>query len=766
MGKLTAIIVGYVSITFASYAILSLSYSPLVNWLGPYFGFRFPFILGIIYLIAGSPIKNSIILETWITIGVIVGISARKGTRAWGSATILFLLTTATLTMLMLGILGISLLGSNGISSLSGNISAIVATVTASAAFVPYGTNLATIAIEPILRLLLPYLSSMLSSGTVSSGSATSGLKTIVMEIAYSVIENYLIFVVTSIVVGTISYRLLHKKKKISKKAVAAALSIFIAIIFIAMAFSGGIASPEQMSGYSPAASSENNIPGLALEGLFPMVIHNNTATVRSDPAVSSSSITNGSNDAGLSIITPNGDLFNFFAMENSADNGMWNSNGLMFGAVAVTANMTSIIAKEYGISVHNFGGFAPQNMILLAYNNSTPSANAASLSSSIGSKMGVTFGHILTLNNIKLGNDYVNIYIYSSSSGTSTLKSGFMKAFADSYTGSIATIFRSNEAMNNYGPFVMASGYINESIVKSVAGISVSNSSGMYFTSGVFGYEQYFHSSGTSHTYNLSALMHYDSSVSFKSTGLSLLGIGYNNGTGQIGSLGDYKFNIYTNNNTLAGSSPLNTSGSTITSIGTSSFSPSSVSVSFNAVFPAYLYYSTIVDRLSSNEVKITVHITNNDNNNLTEFNASQGAFVKNYDGNNASKLISGKYSESGMKVAPGQSANFSYTMELAGNGIYTIPYTNISYNFQGKAFSYQTNATYITQNKPGYVYAMNTVINQQASQYSILGNVLFSFSGFAFSFMDIILLLIVLIDVRIEVKGLRKMLKTRKEE
>ncbi len=766
MGKLTAIIVGYVSITFASYAILSLSYSPLVNWLGPYFGFRFPFILGIIYLIAGSPIKNSIILETWIIIGVIVGISARKGTRAWGSASILFLLTTATLSMIMLGMLGISLLGSNGISSLSGNISAIVDTIIAAAAFVPYGTNVATIATEPILRILLPYLSSLISSGSVNAGSATSGLKTIIMEIAYSVIENYLIFVITSIVVGTISYRILHKKKKISKKAVAAALSIFIAIIFIAMAFSGGIASQGQISGAGTASSPGSTIPGLALAGLFPLSIHNNTASVRSDPAVSSSTITNGSNDAGLSLITPNGDLFNFFAMENSRNTGIWNSNGLMFGAVAVTANMSSLIAKEYGINVEHFGGFAPQNMILLAYNSSTPEANAASLSTSVGSSMGISFNHILTLNNIQLGNDHVNIYIYSSSAGNSALKSGFMKAFADSYHGSIPAIFKTNEGMNNYGPFVMASGYINGSIAKSIAGISVSSSNGMYFTSGVFGYEQYFHSSGTSHKYNLSALMHYDSDVSFKSTGLSLLGIGYNNGTGQIGNLANYKFNIYTNNNTLAGDTPLNTTGSSITYEGTSLFSPATVSVSFNAVFPAYLYYATSVDRISSNEVKITVHITNNDTNTLNDFNASQGAFVKNYDGNKASKLISGNYSKSNLTLAPGHSANFSYTMELTGVGIYTIPYTNISYNFQGKAFSYQTNATYITQNKPGYIYAMNTVINQQASQYSVLGYVIFSFSGFAFSVFDIILLLIVIIDVRIEIKGLRKMLKDRKAE
>ena len=91
---------------------------------------------------------------------------------------------------------------------------------------------------------------------------------------------------------------------------------------------------------------------------------------------------------------------------------------------------------------------------------------------------------------------------------------------------------------------------------------------------------------------------------------------------------------------------------------------------------------------------------------------------------------------------------------------------YTNISYNFQGKSFSYQTNSTYITQNKPGYILAMNSMINQEASQYSFLGNVMFTFSGFALSVIDLILIAIVLLDVFIEVKGLAKLIREKREQ
>ena len=764
MGKLTALIVGYISVTFASYAVLSLAYAPLVNWLGPYFGYRFPLILGIVYLIAGSPLRNSIILETWVIIGIIVGISARKGLRAWGSASLVYAFTTATVSIAAMGILGISLLGTGGIHGISGDISGTMATLLAATAFVPSGTNLATIAMEPVLRTIIPYISSVAGSGSISSGSVSSSIAPMIEGIAISALENYIIFVAVSIIVGSVSYRLIHGKKKISKKAVAASLAIFVSLLFVAMALSGGISSQGTPDMGAPSGSARA-VPEQALNGLFPVTVHNGTASVATNsPASLSGSIENGSNDAGLSLITPQGNLYNFFAMENTSGSNTWDSTGLMFGSVAVTANMSSIITKEYGISLSSFGGFVPQNILVLGYMNSIGGGNAAVVSSSLGKTMGTTFNHIITLKNVTLSGYSLNVYIYSSPSGNAALKSGFMKAYADGHSGSISSIFAKDEGMNNYGPFAMASGYVNSTIAGKAAGIST-GTGGMYFTAGIFGYEQYFHSSGTYHTYNLSTLMNYKSKVSFKdSSTLSLLGIGYNNGTGHLTSISGYKFNIYASNATLAEKTPLNTSGSEFTDVQYGSFSPSSVEVSFNAVFPASISYRTSVAMVSSNEARITVHITNNDNNTVREFNASQGAFVNNYDSHNASSLVSGKYMESNLTLSQGQSANFTYTMKLSGIGIYVIPYTNISYNFMGKPFAYQTNATYIDMAKPGYVSAMNSMVNSEASQYSFLGSVLFTFSGFAFSVIDLILLAIVLIDVAIEAGGLKKLIDERK--
>jgi hypothetical protein len=285
-----------------------------------------------------------------------------------------------------------------------------------------------------------------------------------------------------------------------------------------------------------------------------------------------------------------------------------------------------------------------------------------------------------------------------------------------------------------------------------------------MDFTAGIFKYSNYFHSSGDSHTYNISTLMNYNSGISFsKSSTLSVLGIGYNNGTGSVADIGRYTFNIYSNNASLASKTPLNTTNSSFTNVGQTRFSPSVVSVSFNAVFPADILYSTSVDRLSGHMVQITVHIKNNDTSSVQAFNASQSVFVNHYVKYGAASLISGKYKEVNVTIQPGHYANFTYNMSLSGVGIYVIPYTNISYNFQGKAFSYETNASYIVQNKPGYISAMNSMVNNEASQSTFFGNTLATVHGFEISLIDIVLLAIVLLDVVIEIRAFKSYIKKR---
>ncbi len=761
MGKLTAIIVGYIATTFAAYIILSVSYNPLVNWLGPYFGYRFPFILGIIYLIVGSPLHNTIILEVWIIIGLLVGISTRKGLRAWGSASLVWTLTTITMALSAIAMLGISLGNITSVSIISGTVSRLLDVLLAATAFVPYSTNIATIATEPVLRVLIPYLSSSITSGT----TGTAGLSGAITELSIHALENYIIFVATSIISGAVIHRVLHGKKKISRKAVAAAISIFIAIIFIAMAASAGISSGSQPA-LQTGETGNHEIPAVGLNTLFPLSISGNSARIAENNTVMPSYATgnNSSDQAALSLITPQGNLYNLFAMGSSSNNSnsIWSGNGLMLGDFIVSANMTSLIGSELGAEYSKLASFAPQNALILAYNGTGHSGSASSMASSIGKEIGTTFNPVVALKNITLSGNNVEIFIYSSSASIHKLDSDFMATFGNGYNGSGPEIFVTDQGLNNYNSYILSSGYINASIVKSLAGNTGINLSNELFTAGLFEYTNHFHSSGDVHSYNLSELMQYSSNISFNnSSQLSLVGIGYNNGTGSVVDTSNYTFDIYSNNASLAAQTALNTPGSTFHNSNYRAFSPSSVSVKFNAVFPAYILYDTTVKRVSANTVEINVHIKNNDTSQLKDFNASQSAFVNNYVKYGAASSVSGNYNESNITLSPGHYANFTYKISFTGIGTYVIPYTNISYNLQGKAFSYGTNATYISQEKPGYITAMNSMINNEASQYTFLGKTIIAVQGFAISLIDIILFAIVALDVVIEVKGLRKLIR-----
>ncbi len=763
MGKLTALIVGYIATTFAAYVILSVSYNPVVNWLGPYFGVRFPLILGIVYLIAGSPINNTIIMEVWIIIGILVGISARKGLRAWGSASLVWAFTTITLALSTVAMVGLSLFNIANISLISSTVSRLLNIFEAATAFVPYSTNIATIATEPVLRFMIPYFSSSLASGT----SSTAGFGGAITELATHALENYIIFVVTSIIVGSVLHRILHGKKKISKKAVAAALSIFIAFIFIAMAVSAGVGTGN--SSTIPANTAGNQeMPLIGLSTLFPLSISGGSAQIAGNNSINPSySRANVSTDqAALSLITPDGNLYNLFAMESSNSNSTWAGRGLIFGDFAITSNMTSLIEHEYGINYGKLASLLPHNALILAYNGTGYSTEASTMASSIGKEIGTTFNSILTLKNITLSGYNVEVFLYSSSSSIHALDTEFMSTFNSGYSGSIPQIFTRDEGLNNYNSYAMATGYINSSIVKSMAGNTGLNLSNVVFTAGLFEYSNHFHSSGDLHTYNLSELMQYNHDISFSnSSRLSLVGIGYNNGTGSVVNTSNYTFDIYSNNASLASKTPLNTSASTFVEASYAPFSPSSVSVKFNEIFPAYILYSTTVENLSPDRVEITVHIKNNDTSDLKEFNASQFAFVNNYVKYGAASSVSGKYNESNLTLYPGQYANFTYKISFTGVGIYVMPYTNMSYNMQGKAFSYETNATYIMQDKPGYVPAMNSMVNNVPSQYSFIGNTIVAIHGFAISIIDIVLFAIVILDAFIEVRAFRKLVKERKQ-
>lgn len=221
MGKLAAYILGVTTVIVLSYYVLSLDYSAIMNWLGPVTGVTIVFPFAFLYLLLGSFLSNPILLLVWIVIGAVVGVTARKGTRAIGAAIAVYFsvwafLIGAFLTLAQ-SVSGTSLTRAS-IPVLSGSTSGFQIPP------LPPGVTLTAILSEPLVQPLFTMISSLGGIlplgplGGTSSGATTPTL-TSFSSIAINtflpyMVANIVVFMVVAGVVGWFMHNLLNKKRK------------------------------------------------------------------------------------------------------------------------------------------------------------------------------------------------------------------------------------------------------------------------------------------------------------------------------------------------------------------------------------------------------------------------------------------------------------------------------------------------------------------------------------------------------------------------
>ena len=169
MGKLTSYILGLSAAVLLSYLVLSAEYNPLINWLGPTMGSDIIFPFSFLFLLLGSALAYPLLLGSWIAIGVVVGIGARKGSRAIGAAISVYLSIWGILSLSSLAVYekftGFSL-GSTAITQI--NTSFPVPPL-------PPGVTISAILSEPLFQPLISLVSNFMgTSGLFSAVSGTS----------------------------------------------------------------------------------------------------------------------------------------------------------------------------------------------------------------------------------------------------------------------------------------------------------------------------------------------------------------------------------------------------------------------------------------------------------------------------------------------------------------------------------------------------------------------------------------------------------------
>lgn len=527
MGKLTSYILGLSAAVLLSYLVLSAEYNPLINWLGPTMGSDIIFPFSFLFLLLGSALAYPLLLGSWIAIGVVVGIGARKGSRAIGAAISVYLSIWGMLSLSSLAVYekfsGFSL-GSTAITQI--NTSFPVPPL-------PPGVTISAILSEPLFQPLISLVSNFMgTSGLFSAVSGTSSPASLfgsfisVFETTFlpSLIVNLAIFLAVSGIVGFLIHGLINRKqspgqpsgaepaktkmkkvriKKVIKKAIhsrnliATLLPVVIAVFFIA----GPAASVIQ--GYSsgsftshaslqiPETSSSATVSGILNEG--PLLFHNSKLQTNANSTLLNSSSL--SVNYGGGYLGKYGNIYDVFGFINASlnnGNGMFSNyagNNTILSGVFISANTESIftslaqdgIINSSIVSIiqsNHFYNLIPEATIIELYlgNASSVSSKVLSEASGLSSSIG--------------GTSPVQYLGITLPSGQSTGLSQPLSLFA--YSINITLSGAEGKLVQNYGSKyfsdgtypIFSDGILNGSLVAGYASYSVDAS---VFAAGMF---------------------------------------------------------------------------------------------------------------------------------------------------------------------------------------------------------------------------------------------------------------------------------------
>lgn len=535
MGKLAALLAGTFAVLILSYYLLSPAYSPLIDWIGPFIGYRLVFILGLVYLLLGNPLGRMTLLVSWILIGVVIGLAAGKTGRAIGVSLLVY-----SISWTMLGLAAFSLILS--LSNLSGIINTSVLGV------VPSGTNLYTLITEPVIdKIYTFFLSSLTSTGGSTPfvslpGPPVGGLIGSLMDIfVVNVIESLVILLVVSGVTGHLVSRIFSSKRSqppASKdsgdhhEGTKAASIVLVIILMISgmIIFSSGSSTLNPSTVVTAGNHPENVnvnpnsvIGALNLNYSSPILYSTSflpkidapsylSADVKSaymnyiTKAVASSNSSISSLQADMSLVTGDGDIYNAYGsmeVNNTSSNFLFSSSPFrdsIFSAVIVQDNLSSFslpigISGSTGSVITSSGllSLIPNFLFIAAFpgNLASSSADAKSASSAVANALNTgsltdifSYNTSSNISGLNYNNQSVTLYVFSSNPSFGQIADSFANSLVLKASQNSAAALFSNSLKSGYLTPGISSSSPTTSIL--AAGMINANSLGSIFKSTV----------------------------------------------------------------------------------------------------------------------------------------------------------------------------------------------------------------------------------------------------------------------------------------
>lgn len=822
MGKLTAYLAGVAVSLVLVYYYLSTFYAPLVQWVSPYLGPDIAVIMGIAFLFLGDPLHWPVIIAIWILLGVVVGIGARKGSRAVGAAVLVYYTIAG-----FLGLAFFSMVVGQGGSVLSGSFSGAtsLSALASGSLAPPPGTNLYTILTEPLMGRMISVISIIsgsLSTGGLSVNAAvalpllTGGssyyalVEKIILIFLPSMIANFALFLVVSGIMGWYLNRLINPGKKQGGKkgrnAVVTVVSLIAVLMVVSMLPFGG---PQPINNHTTALMAYSNSADTSNSQFLNVqtpITYMEGQTASSVSGVNLSQVSGINYAAG--VVGRYGDLYNVFSYvgrPNSSSPAGWagvaRNYSSFFTMIAFSGNISSMVSAMesdslFGLSSsfsssQGIGGTFDRYLNLIPGvtivedfpgNYSQTYSLASNESSLIALSMNLS--HVSILASFTLPSGYIanistasTLYLYGSGSASeyseySALNSisaylpetGTYRIFSNGIRDGYLVPGSTDSSVNSS---LMIVGYLNSRAVENMISGAVGSGNltsllgnGVYFAGGVFQKSSVFFSPPFKSRIAASEIMNYSSSVSFPSNA-TVYGLTFSLPEEQTSGNETYSYFSYSNINDLPSS--LSGTGSSIPVNYSTSLQLSQVVYNVTQTFPAHISIYISTRFLGNDTVLVNTTFHTLSGTVINNFNLSEYGLISSYPG--LVTLVSG---QPNVTVADLGSTpeNYSYSVHFKNPGTYVMPAPLVSYNFNGTLFTYSYTDPVIVIPLPSVLSTVNLMEYNSALLVSRLAGAPILVSAIlpGFYVFDLIPLALVLIDIPLEYRWFRKTIQRRR--
>lgn len=744
MRKITAFTLGSVTAFTVGLSIVPVEFGHIIDWLAPLFGESLRVLLSMLFILFGNPFKFTTLALMWAVIGLLCGLIVRKITGSLISAWLVYGITFFVALVSALGIVEVVL--DLGILQRPESLLALMPPI-------PPGVSLNTILNAPIIG----YLFKTLQETSLSSmGSPTEIISPLASAVALNVLKNVLILLVSSLIgceAGQIIERLVLPKiaGKISANRTPGGSHPLLGSGGIVRFLTRKLRTPQRLLSsvsiltvlvFSTLAASVTTLENGSsepyyAEGLFCFATPDGTAYVAAAFIDSEAVLP----EIDLSDSAFENALLGLLISHDTRADAL---PPILTSPEMLSGILPPDIPSEFLENLTRYYAVVPPTVLILAYLDvpeGTARGRADSVAEAFSSAFGASLSYLASFSqSFEISGELheVKIFVYQSSDVLSDVaprimgvlpvaRGGLAVPINSAYLSGIlspgSTPISSNGTVMVVG-FFSSSAALDlfrevEDFPSEFIGMIVPNTTEPTVTVGLFSYWlDRLHSSPLQHTFNITSLLNLTEPLQFSPEAtISVLSTVVPNATitdGKITSQTPIVSLILSANLTDPRLEPVReaiqnlnlTRNVTIKEVPKgSTISAEDLTLSFTQILPMEMDVEkmiTLSEVSPGQAVDVTVTITNRDDTPAENVTLDDRLLLAYYGAAASIEVKDGNLTTTWDQIPANSSVTHRYTIVLKKEGLYTIPYAKVSYNYMNLTFTARSRNRYIRVRGP----------------------------------------------------------------